>query len=68
MLGSNMKQDVEIDIMREARAGSFGTLEVNLVLRNRKQFFSRLWLAKMLCALAVWVAPVPATMTTDEEE
>ena len=68
MLGSTMKQDVEIDVMKEARSGRFGTLEVNLVLRNRKQFFFRLWLAAKLCTLAVWVSPVPGKVTEDEDE
>ncbi len=68
MLGSTMKQDVEIDIMREARKGSFGTLEVNLILRGRRQFFFRLWLARQLCTLAAWVSPVPTTITEDADE
>ena len=63
-----MKQDETIDIMKEARDGRFGELKLNVTLKNRRQFYFRVWLMGKLCWLAMWVAPVPATMTTDEED
>jgi hypothetical protein len=62
-----MQQSVEVDLMAEARSGTFGTLEIQLVLKNRRQFFFRLWLATKLAQLAGWVAPVPTTVDQVDE-
>ncbi len=62
-----MQQSVEVDLMAEAASGKFGTLEVKLVLRNRRQFFIRIWLATKLAELAGWVAPVPTTVEQVED-
>jgi hypothetical protein len=58
---------VEVDLMAEARSGKVGTLEVKLVLKNRRQFFVRMWLATKLAQAAAWVAPVPATVEQVDE-
>jgi hypothetical protein len=63
---NRMQQAVEVDLMKEARDGRFGTLEIVLVLKNRRQFFVRLWLATKLAQLAGWVAPVPTTVEQEE--
>ena len=64
---ARMPQSVTVDLMEEARSGKVGTLEVKLVLKNRRQFFVRMWLATKLAQLAAWVAPVPATVEQVDE-
>ena len=64
---NKMQQAVEVDLMAEAADGKFGTLEFQLVLKNRRQFFFRMWLATKLAQLAAWVAPVPTTVEQVEE-